>query len=95
MLGSALVSWFRGLNRHEERKEVVHNVGSRNTRDICMVIRRCDFDDVRAAEEEKSEYQRVKNATNAHEVEACKTPDNAFDLTRCPATRLWRPSCEK
>jgi hypothetical protein len=50
-LGFTLVSWFRGLRGDEEGEKVVHDVGGRDTCDVCMVVRRCDFDNVRAAEE--------------------------------------------
>lgn len=48
-LGFTLISWLRRLGRDEEREKVVHDVGGRNARDVCMVIRRCDFNNVRAA----------------------------------------------
>ena len=48
-LGFTLVSWLRRLSGDEEREKVVHDVGGRNARDVCMVIRRCDFNNVRAA----------------------------------------------
>ena len=48
-LGFTLVSWLRRLGGDEEREKVVHDVGGRNARDVCMVIRRCDFNNVRAA----------------------------------------------
>ena len=46
-----LVSWLWGLSRDEEREKVVHDVSGRNTRDVGMVVCRCDFDNVRAAKE--------------------------------------------
>lgn len=52
-LGFTFVSWLRGLSGDEEREKVVHDVGGRNARDVCMVVRRCDFDNVRAAEERR------------------------------------------
>ena len=48
-LGFTLISWLRRLGRDEEREKVVHDVGGRNARDVCMVVRRCDFNNVRAA----------------------------------------------
>ena len=48
-LGFTLISWLRRLGRDEKREKVVHDVGGRNARDVCMVIRRCDFNNVRAA----------------------------------------------
>jgi len=49
-LGFTLVSWLRGFSGDEEGEKVVHDVGGRNARDVCMVVCRCDFDNVRADE---------------------------------------------
>jgi len=46
-LGFTLVTWLRRLSGDEEREKVVHDVGGRNTRNVCMVVCRCDFDNVR------------------------------------------------
>ena len=94
-LGVTLVSWLRGLSGDEEREKVVHDVGGRNTRDVCMVVCRCDFDNVRAAVEKSVSRARVAKMQNIHKVEARKAPDDSFDLARRPATRLWRSSYEK
>ena len=47
--GFTLASWLRGLGGDEEREKVVHDVGGRNARNVCVVIRRCDFNNIRAA----------------------------------------------
>jgi hypothetical protein len=99
-LGFTLVSWLRGLSRDEEREKVVYDVSGCNTRDVCMVVCRCDFDNVRAAEE-RGECQvsraRVTKMQKriVHEVEARKAPDDTFDLARCPATRFWCSSYKR
>jgi hypothetical protein len=40
----------RRPSRYEERKEIVHDVGCGDARDIGVVVGGCNFDDVRAAE---------------------------------------------
>jgi hypothetical protein len=44
----ALTSQFGWLGRHEERKKIMHDIGRGDARDVSVVVRRCDFDDVRA-----------------------------------------------
>ena len=73
----------------------MHDVGGRNTCDVCMVVRRRDFDNVRAAVEKSVSRARVAKMQNIHKVEARKAPDDPFDLARRPATRLWRASYER
>ena len=45
-------SSFRRGSRYEERKEVVNDVGRGDARDICVIVGRCDFDDVCTADHE-------------------------------------------
>ena len=73
----------------------MHDVGGRNTRDVCMVVCRCDFDNVRAAVKKSVNRARVAKMPSLHKVEARKAPDDPFDLARRPATRLWRAGYEK
>ena len=73
----------------------MHDVGGRNTSDVCMVVCRCDFDNVRAAVKKSVNRARVAKMPSIHKVEARKAPDDPFDLARRPATRLWRASYEK
>ena len=46
LLQMTSTSWFGRRSRYEERKEVVYDVGRGDARDICVIVGRCDFDDV-------------------------------------------------
>ena len=50
LLRMASSSWFRRRSRYEERNEVMDDVGGGDARDICVIIGRCDFDDVCTAD---------------------------------------------
>jgi hypothetical protein len=46
----AFSSSSRRPSRYEERKEIMHNVGRGDARDIGMVVGRCNFDNVGPSE---------------------------------------------
>jgi len=97
-------SSFRRRSRYEERKEVVNDVGRGDARDICVIVGRCDFDDVCTADYEWKrkralvrEKCRVLNCEtlNVHKVKACEAADDALDLAGRPTAHFGSPSYKK